>query len=258
MFLEVSKLSQVLWMAAALDVVTFARAFLEWTPNAAQEQVLRGLPNFRQAALNCSRQWGKSTVAAVWVVHRLWFVPGATVLIVGPSQKQSGETLRKVRYFLAVMGVRTKSDGLNRHSAVLPNGSRVVALPANEVTARGFSAVSMLIVDEASRVEDELFGALMPCLATTNGDVMVMSTPKGKRGRFYEVMTEGERWLRHTGPVTECERIPVEFLVRERARGESFYRQEYLCEFIENWTYLVDEGLVRRAVKGGEEVWREV
>ena len=54
MFLEVSKLSQVLWMAAALDVVTFARAFLEWTPNAAQEQVLRGLPNFRQAALNCS------------------------------------------------------------------------------------------------------------------------------------------------------------------------------------------------------------
>ena len=62
MFLEVSKLSQVLWMAAALDVVTFARAFLEWTPNAAQEQVLRGLPNFRQAALTCSRQWQSTVV----------------------------------------------------------------------------------------------------------------------------------------------------------------------------------------------------
>ena len=49
------------------------------------------------------RQWGKSTVAALWGVYRLFFVPRATVLIGGPSQKQSGETLRKVRYFSAVM-----------------------------------------------------------------------------------------------------------------------------------------------------------
>ena len=248
--------NDVRMLLAALSPLEFARQYLGFFPSADQVRVLNRVVGFRQVALNCSRQWGKSTVAAVWAVHRLVFVPGATVLVVGPSGRQSGETLRKVVGFLGILGLKTKGDGVNRMSKVIENGSRVVALPANEATVRGFSAVSMLVVDEASRVEDEIYDALLPCLAVANGDVVLLSTPQGKRGEFYRVMTEGERWLRHTGPVTECERVSEAFLERERRRGEGYYRQEYLCEFVESGTYLIEEIVVRKAVKGGEGVWR--
>jgi hypothetical protein len=38
-----------------------------------------------------------------------------------------------------------------------------------EDTIRGFSAVSMLVIDEASRVSDEMYEALRPMLAVGDG-----------------------------------------------------------------------------------------
>ena len=248
-------LAQVRLVLAALSPAAFARLVLGWTPNAAQSRVLDQLPDFRQAALNCSRQWGKSTVAAIWALHRLFFVPGSTVLIVGPSGRQAGETLQKVRELLGRLDLKTRGDRANRNSVTLPNGSRVIPLPAKASNIRCFSSVSLLIFDEASRVDDQVYDALLPSLARLNGDVILLSTPDGKRGEFHRAMSEGERWLRHTGPVTECESISMEFLARERSRGETYFRQEYLCEFVETGKFMMDETLVRRTRKPHEEPW---
>jgi hypothetical protein len=95
---------------AAVSPLGFARRFLGFWPDEAQARVLDRAPDFRQVALNCSRQWGKSTVAAVWAVHRLFIVPRSTVLVVGPSGRQSGETLRKVAAFLGVLRLKTRGD----------------------------------------------------------------------------------------------------------------------------------------------------
>lgn len=51
-----------------------------------------------------------------------------------------------------------KGDGRNKISLLLPNESRIVGLPSREMTVRGFSAVSLLIIDEAARVPDMMFG----------------------------------------------------------------------------------------------------
>jgi hypothetical protein len=134
-----------------------------------------------------------------------------------------------------------------------------VGLPATEGTVRGFSAVTMLVVDEASRVRDEVYSALRPSLARSKGDIVLLSTPKGRRGFFYREMTEADekgRWLRHTGQVTECPQIPEDFLEQERARGEAFYKQEYLCEFVESGRYLFDEKLVNGMEARDLEAWR--
>jgi hypothetical protein len=241
-----------------MSPLEFAREVLGFRPDPPQARVLERAPQVRQIKLNCSRQWGKSTVAAVLAVHRLVMQPGSTVLIVGPGARQSGETLRKVADFLAVMGVKTRGDGVNRHSKVLPNGSRIVGLPAVEGTTRGFSAVSMLIVDEAARVPDEVCLGLLPSLAVSNGDLILLSTPRGRRGFFYrEMSAEGEtgQSLVHTGPVTEGKRIPEEFLERERARGEAYFRQEYMCEFVETGRFLLDEKVVKAMSGRSEEAW---
>src|SRR5208283_1666818 len=103
-----------------------------------------------------------------------WTRPGSLVLVAAPTARQSGEWLAKTREFLAVLGVRARSDGNNRLSLLLPNGSRLVGLPGVAPNIRGFSAASLVIIDEAAYVPDELFQALNPMLAVSGGGLWLV------------------------------------------------------------------------------------
>src|SRR5438445_12394778 len=139
------------------DAVAFVRERLGFLPDAQQEMVLRG---GRRGIVNCTRQWGKSTVMAAKAVHRAYSEPGSLTLALGPSLRQSGEFVRKAEEFVRRLGLRERGDGLNRVSIHLPNGSRIVGLPGTDATSRGFSAVSLLIFDEAAWVPDGVYDAL--------------------------------------------------------------------------------------------------
>ncbi len=116
----------------------------------------------------------------------------------------------------------------------LPNGSRIVSLPGKEATIRSYSGVRLLIVDEASRVPDELYYAIRPMLAVSGGRLIALSTPFGSRGWWYEAWQNGEGWERYRVPATDCPRITSEFLDEERRTlGQWWFDQEYLCEFLE-------------------------
>ena len=82
---------------------------------------------------------------------------------------------------------------------------------------------------------DELYRALRPMLAVSGGRLVLMSTPSGKRGHFHEEWTMGgDTWERVQVKAPECPRISAGFLEEERASlGEWWYKQEYLCEFVE-------------------------
>src|SRR5258708_20595014 len=149
----------------------------------------------KRGILNCTRQWGKSTVGAAKAVPRAWHEPASLVLVASPSSRPSGEFMRKAAAFVRQLGCRARGDGDNNMSLLLPNGSRIVGLPGTEETVRGFSAVSLLLIDEASRVLDAMYNALRPMLAVTNGDLGLMSTPWGDRGFFWKaVLNGGEMW----------------------------------------------------------------
>lgn len=68
----------------------------------------------------------------------------------------------------------------------LLNGARLVSLPGEEATVRGFSGVSLLLIDETARVADPLYFAVRPMLAVSQGRRVALSTPFGKRGWFSE------------------------------------------------------------------------
>jgi Terminase large subunit, T4likevirus-type, N-terminal len=230
-----------------LEVGEFVRRRLGIEPDARQMEVLRS--KAKRGILNCSRQWGKSTMAAAKAVHRAFTQEGKLVLVASPSERQSAEFLRKATGMVRALGIRPRGDGDNDTSLVFPNGSRIVGLPGVEGTVRGFSAVSLLLIDEAARVEDAMYKALRPMLAVGNGDLWLMSTPWGKRGFFYENWEHGEGWLRVSAPATECPRIPREFLEEERAQmGGLWFRQEYLCEFVDNGTGVFERELVEKAL----------
>src|SRR5262249_5258332 len=153
--------------------------------------------------------------------------------VISPSARQSGEFVRKAARFLEKLDIVPKGDGDNEMSLLLPNRSRIIGLPSNEVTVRGFSAVSLMIIDEAARVSDEMYHAVRPMLAASRGRLWLMSTPHGKHGFFYQTWKDGGRtWNRISVPATACARISRAFLREEKAiLGEHDFRQEYMCEF---------------------------
>ena len=230
------------------DPAEWAQTELGFAADAMQAKVLRS--GTRRGLLNCTRQWGKSTVTAAKAMHHALHTPESLTLVVTPSARQSGEFLRKAEQFARKLKIRPKGDGSNEISLALPNGSRIVGLPGTEATVRGFSAVSLLLVDEASRVSEEMYQAIRPMLAVRDGALWLMSTPFGKRGFFYEAWAHGgEGWERIRAAAPECPRISARFLEEERATmGERYFRQEYLCEFEDSVSGVFDRELVERAV----------
>src|SRR5580700_8879409 len=71
------------------DVADWVREKLGFWPDAAQERVL--VSGSHHGILNCTRQWGKSTVTAAKAVHQAYTVDGSLTLVVSPSGRQSGE-----------------------------------------------------------------------------------------------------------------------------------------------------------------------
>jgi hypothetical protein len=236
----------------AMEVVEFAKTRLRFEPDERQSEVLRS--NAKRGILNCTRQWGKSTLAAAKAVHRAFTRAGSLVLVASPTDRQSAELIRKAAEMVARLGIVPRGDGDNQTSLLFPNNSRIVGLPGTEATVRGFSAVSLLLIDEAARVEDAMYKALRPMLAVGDGDLWLMSTPYGKRGFFYECWEQdaADDWFRMSVPATECGRITPGFLEAERrAIGPQWFAQEYLCEFVDNGAAVFGRDLVDAAVDDG-------
>ena len=117
--------------------------------------------------------------------------------------------------------------------------------------------LSLLLLDEASRVPDETYVTLRPMLAVSGGDLWLLSTPGGKSGFFWEAWElGGEEWARFRGPATECKRISAEWLESERrALGDRWFRQEYLCEFVADGSALFDREAILEEVVESEAFW---
>jgi hypothetical protein len=220
-------------LAHAIDPVSWARDALGFNAEAWQGRVLRSLAP--RVALNCSRQAGKSTIAAALALHTAQHRPGSLVLVAAPSLRQSSELYRKVHAFIAHLAAPPELAEQNASTITLANGSRLVCIPTSEATLRGFSAPTLVILDEASRIEDEAVEAIRPMLANGRGRMLMMSTPNGQRGAFFEAWTTQRiDWEWHEVPATQIPRISPAFLEQERrAMGPRVFAREYECAFTE-------------------------
>jgi hypothetical protein len=186
----------------------------------------------RQVLLNCSRQAGKSTVVSALALHTALFTAGGLVLLLSPSQRQSAEIFRKVLEAYQALRGPVAARHQTQLQLELANGARVVCLPGREDTIRSYGGVSLLVIDEAARVPDDLYRSVRPMLAVSQGRLVCLSTPFGRRGFFYEEWHGTGPWQRVRITWRDCPRITADFLAEEtRAMGESWVRQEYECSF---------------------------
>jgi hypothetical protein len=183
--------------------------------------------------LLCGRQAGKSLTAAALALRTALLEPPALILLLSPTERQSGELFRdKVKRLYNALGRPVAIVAETALTMELANGSRIVALPGKEETIRGYSGVRLLVVDEAARVSDALYYSVRPMLAVSRGTLVCLSTPFGKRGWFHDEWHGSGAWRRVRSTAAECPRIDPAFLAEERrALGERWYRQEYECSF---------------------------
>lgn len=216
-------------LASALDPVELARR-VGIIPDDWQARLLRS--DSSRLLVNCSRQAGKSLTAALLTVHTALYQPGSLCLLVSPSERQSGELFKTVRGLFRSLSWPVPAASESALRLELQNGSRVVSLPGKEDTIRGFSAPRLIVCDEAARIPDELWVALRPMMAVSQGRVIACSTPMGQRGWWWEAWRSRQDWERFKVPAGECPRISAEFLEGERASLSHFqYLAEYECSF---------------------------
>lgn len=240
-------------LAAGLDPVELARrAGVE--PDEWQAEVLRSTAP--RLLLNCSRQSGKSTTTAILAVHTALYEPGALVLMLSPTLRQSAELFKKAADVYRALGAPIAAEAESALKLELATGARIVSLPGKEQTIRGYSGVRLLVIDEAARVPNDLYVAVRPMLAVSGGRLVALSTPWGTRGWWYNAWRSAEPWARVEVPATDCPRIPPEFLDEERqALGEFWYAQEYLCRFLDAEGQAFTAADIERAFTERIETW---
>ena len=232
--------------ARALDPVLLARD-CGLDPDPVQAGLLSTAA--RKVLVNCCRQWGKSTTTGLIALHEALYQAPAMIVLVSPSQPQSTELFKKIHGAWELLPGAPESHQESLTRMELANGSRIISLPGSEKTTRGYSGATLIIMDEAARVPDELLAAVRPMLATTSGRFFALTTPAGKRGWFYEAWSRGEGWERVTVKGRECPRISPAFLDEERsALGPLRFSQEYDCEFTDAETSVFASELIEQAL----------
>ena len=163
------------------DPIAWAERTAGLTLDPWQRDVLLSLS--RRLLLNATRQSGKSTAAglkAAWTV-----LQGGLAVVVSPSLRQSGFLFRKLARHLVASEAAFRRETMTEVELV--SGGLAVSLPGDRpAMLRGLSlrheGPAVLIVDEASRVRDELWATISPMLAAAPAaQQILLSTPRRRQ-----------------------------------------------------------------------------
>ncbi len=212
---------------------------------------------------NCwSRQTGKSFTKSLRRILR-GLRRRRNQIFLSAGERQSRELMRKARQHCQTLKIacdyyddRTFAGTRFRQlEIVLPGGVRIIGLPANPDTARGFTGDVFL--DEFAMHQDDraIWASIFPSLMRGGGELDVASTPKGQSNMFYELRTN-DRFARSTITLPDAiaQGLDVDAAaIREAMGDEELYRQEFLCEFLDEATaFLTYERI--RACEDDDEV----
>ena len=211
-----------------------------------------------------SRQSGKSFAAALRAVLKC-IDRRTQYIVLSKGERQSRLFMEKVKDFCEVFKA---AKVLPEYAEIMPtseekamevffphNHSRIIGLPANPDTARGYSA--NVVLDEFAIHTDsrEIWGALYGCI-TRGYRIIVLSTPKGKSNKFYELWEHGgDTWSHHHVDIYEAIAqglvlknpeggIATPEQLKEGLGDSELWAQEYELEFVDEATAYLGYDLI--------------
>lgn len=195
---------------------------------------------------NCwARQTGKSFTKSLRRILR-GLARRRNQVFLSAGERQSRELMQKARMHCEALKIATEFNdshffrdlSIKQMEITLPGGVRIIGLPANPQTARGFTG-DVFLDEFAMHVADrEIWSAMFPTILRGEGELDVASTPTGKSNVFYQ-LRDNDRFTtsRVTLPDAIAQGLRVdEAEVRAAMGDEELYRQEFLCEFLDEAT----------------------
>lgn len=194
---------------------------------------------------NCSRQVGKSTVAAAKIVYYAIMNPKSLTAVISTGERSAAEFLLKCRQWAEACKIASSDLELIDYEASaaqirFSNGSRIIILPSgNPAALRGYSG--SLVIDEFAIMQndDEVWQSIAPLITSEMSGgkkfIMVLSTPTSETNRFAKIwFSEDNLWEKHKitiydaidqGLKTDAEEL------KKIINDDFIWKTEYLCEF---------------------------
>lgn len=199
-----------------------------------QEEAIKSDENL---CLRCGRQVGKSTTIGVKVAEYAKWNASKEILVIASVERQAYMIFEKIIAHLEANypdKIKRGKDKPTKTRLRMKNGTRIRCLPTG-MTGSGLRGptIDLLVADEAARIPEAVWTAVTPMLSTTDGQIILLSTPKGRQGYFFQSwMDEDFKNFHITSE--EADHVSDEFLKKERKRMTKMqYAQEYLAEFID-------------------------
>jgi hypothetical protein len=216
-----------------------------------QKEILRTKGNI---VLCSGRQTGKSVITSILAAEYARDNDDSSIIIVSITEDQAELMIMKILNYLEENYKSEIAKGKKKplkHQITLKNGSVIRCRPVGNTGAaiRGFTG-NMLIADEAAFMPEDVWAAAKPTLLTTAGRIILVSTPHGKQGYFYECYTNknnrfkvfhvtSEDVIRNrliSNTWTETQRAEaIRFLEEEKAdMSDLQFGQEYMGKFLDD------------------------
>lgn len=190
-------------------------------------------------------------------------------IFLSAGERQSRELMDKARMHCQALKIAYEflhgddfgDLAVHRMEIRLPGGVRIIGLPANPGTARGFSGDVLLDEFAMHEHDREIWAAMFPTLLRHHGELDVASTPHGRNNVFYR-LSKNDRFSHSTVTLRDAvaQGLDVDETEVREAMGDDFlFRQEFLCEFADEATAFlshervaacVDENLTPAAAPG--------
>ena len=214
-----------------------------------QHEMINAMHNHRSTILLCSRQMGKTTLAAMYILWFALFNKDKKCVIASKQMSHATEIMDRIKFAYEELPswIKAGCKFYNRTSIEFDNGSKIKCEATSPRTGRGES-LAILFIDEiahiSTKIQNEMWASLTPALST-GGKFILTSTPNGDTDLFATL------WRGANSKTNSFQ--PVEILWnRHPDRGQEYYddmkgklgelmvRQELDCHFLSSDALLIN------------------
>ncbi len=245
-----------------------------WKMDSYQKNLVRDTS--RNRAINKSKKTGISTCLAGEAIHKAYTQPGRQMALVSTGQRIAGELLGKFydEYNTIPGPLRVSLGRESAERVEFPNGARIFSLPSgNPETIRGLgmrgTATDVVLDEYAFAPNDKELWIVVRDFQRFGGNITLNSTPKGKRGKYYQIAEplqvvhrklgdyQPTDWSYHEIPYTRCKRLKDQEKSLKEDIDELEFQEEYCCEFLDESLSYFPYEMIWEAQKGGVKKYLE-
>jgi hypothetical protein len=132
-----------------------------------------------------------------------------------------------------------------------------LVLKKNCSPPRGFPRVKAVYLDEAAHFiqlhDENIYTALRPSIVNTQGDFVIVSTPRGQRGFFHKLYISDDTFRKFVLPYHVAPGlIDPKAINEEKASLGPLFAQEYKCAFLSTQSAAIPPELIENSLRDYE------